>query len=411
MIARLVLAAWAAVAVGDFPLKDGQRVVFLGDSNTYAGGYVREVDAFLASRFPDRTIEVLNLGLPSETASGLSEPEHPYPRPDVHERLARVLARTKPDVVVACYGMNDGIYYPFDEGRFAAYRRGIETFREKVEGAGAALVLITPPPFDAVPVADKVLPADAGQWSWMRPFSGYDGVLGRYSGWLLTLRGDGLRVADAHTAIDRHLAAVRATDPAYRVAGDGVHVDADGHALIALELLRAWDAPEEADAAEIDAGAPRATRGRIEGLAREGRGLKFQWTSRLPLPPSPRRIGDPVNRYRLKVVGLPAGTYRLSEGDHALGEVDRDRLAEGLDLLAFPELSTVRRAGALRELVERRERLLGPAWLSDVGHRRPDTPAGMPLDEARRQAAGLSAEIRKVAAPAPISLRLEPIGG
>src|SRR2546425_2764856 len=45
-----------------------------------------------------RQIEFLNLGLPSETVSGLSEEGHAggqFPRPDLLERLARVLARSE----------------------------------------------------------------------------------------------------------------------------------------------------------------------------------------------------------------------------------------------------------------------------------------------------------------------------
>ena len=40
-----------------------------------------------------------------------------FPRPDLHERLDRALPKTKPDLVFACYGMNDGIYLPLDEAR------------------------------------------------------------------------------------------------------------------------------------------------------------------------------------------------------------------------------------------------------------------------------------------------------
>src|SRR5689334_11715669 len=76
-----------------FLLKDGQRVVFLGDSNTFAGLYIAYLDGYLRTRFPDKRFELINLGLPSETASGLSEPDHPYPRPDVHTRVEQALAR------------------------------------------------------------------------------------------------------------------------------------------------------------------------------------------------------------------------------------------------------------------------------------------------------------------------------
>src|SRR5689334_22643176 len=99
-------------------LADGHRVVILGDSITYSGQYVDDVEAVLRSRSLMDGLEFLNLGLPSETVSGLSEPGHAggkFPRPDLHQRLSRVLAKSKPDLLIACYGMNDGIYHPFSE--------------------------------------------------------------------------------------------------------------------------------------------------------------------------------------------------------------------------------------------------------------------------------------------------------
>src|SRR5579872_6429319 len=66
-------------------LESAHRVVFLGDSITHAGGYVALIEAQLRLQNPGHVPEIINLGLPSETCSGLSEPEHPFPRPDVHE--------------------------------------------------------------------------------------------------------------------------------------------------------------------------------------------------------------------------------------------------------------------------------------------------------------------------------------
>src|SRR5947207_14825982 len=109
IIAFLPTTAFAGEA---FPLKDGQRVVFLGDSNTYAGKFIAYLDAYLCTRFPEQRFELITLGLPSETVSGLSEADHPYPRPNIHDRALRALELTKPDIVVICYGMNDGIYSP-----------------------------------------------------------------------------------------------------------------------------------------------------------------------------------------------------------------------------------------------------------------------------------------------------------
>jgi lysophospholipase L1-like esterase len=420
LLASLTLAAIAPAlrAEDKFFLRDGQRVVFLGDSNTFAGHYVAYLDAYLFTRFPDRKYDLINLGLPSETACGLSEPDHPYPRPDVHERIDRALTKTKPDVVVLCYGMNDGIYYPFSEERFKRYQDGMRDAIERVRKAGAKVVVVTPPPFDPAPLKDKLLPKTADKFSWMRPYEGYDDVLKRYSDWLLTLRDKGVIVADAHGAILHHLAEARKIDPKYSLSGDGVHVNPSGHWLIAQAILQAWDAPAHADAAVIDAKAGKATAGDVSELTTDDGGLRFTWRTRLPMPSDPawnnrlakaEKIADLFNRYRLTVKDAPHEKYELWEGERKLVEVGREELAAGVDLTRYKELSTNVRAAELGKWVAEREQLLALAWLTDVGHKRPDTPKGIPLADARKQAAELEAKIRKLAEPTKITLRLVPM--
>ena len=75
------------------PLHGVRRVVFLGDSITYAGQYVAYLEAFLRLKDPEFVCEFLDFGLPSETVSGLTEPGlagGQFPRPVLHERLSRV---------------------------------------------------------------------------------------------------------------------------------------------------------------------------------------------------------------------------------------------------------------------------------------------------------------------------------
>ncbi len=418
-IVVVLLAAGPAPAADGFFLRGGERIVFLGDSNTFAGHFIAYVDAWLATRFPDRTFDPINLGLPSETVSGLSEPDHPYPRPDVHERLERVLAKLKPDVVVACYGMNDGIYYPFAEERLRKYQEGVRRLIERVRKTGARMVLMTPPPFDPRPLKGKTLPATAAKFSWVHPYEDYDDVLRRYSDWLLTLRDKDLVVVDAHAAVNRYVAAVRAVDPDYRVAGDGIHGSPTGHWPIAEALLRAWGASGEADGIEIDAAKKQVVRGEASKLAVDDRVVAFTWRARLPMPADPRwdarlyeksTAGERLSRCRLTVTGLVRERYELYEDDRPLGKMTREQLAAGVDLLRYAELSTNRRAAELGKAVEERQRLLGLAWLTDVGHKRPDTPKGLPLEEARTKAAPLAEKVRKLAEPAEIHLRVVAAG-
>lgn len=213
------------------------RILFLGDSITYGGQYVEYFETFVSARFPEYRGEILNLGLPSETVSGLSEEGHAegkFPRPDLHERLDRVLARIKPDLIIACYGMNDGIYLPFSEERFQKFQEGIIWLRQKAATAGAQILHLTPPTFDPGPgkVSTPVQP-------------NYNDVLDRYAEWLLAQRAQGWTVLDIHGPMNRFLAEQRRQNPAYRLAGDGVHPNDIGHWLMARPLLLHFGAPSE----------------------------------------------------------------------------------------------------------------------------------------------------------------------
>jgi lysophospholipase L1-like esterase len=201
-----------AMSAAEKPPLEAQRILFLGDSITHAGYYVDQFAAYLAVRYPERKFEVLNLGLPSETVSGLSEPGHAggqFPRPDLHERLDRVLERIKPELVIACYGMNDGIYEPFDEERFAKFREGIERLRAKVAAAGARIVHLTPPEFDSEPIKNSTDPT-GDAWKTIHRVRRGAGT-GMRHGWCPSAATAGWFV-DVHTTMRSILDARRAAE-------------------------------------------------------------------------------------------------------------------------------------------------------------------------------------------------------
>jgi lysophospholipase L1-like esterase len=221
-------------------LRDSRRILFLGDSITAAGQYVAYFDAWLISQRASHMPTIIDGGLPSETVSGLSEDGHAggaFPRPDLAERLDRVLALAKPDLVIACYGINCAIYEPFDERRFEKYRDGIKHLKSQVEAAGAKLVLVTPPFYD-----DQRSP---------KPFS-YNQVLDRYSDWLLQQRQDGWLVVDLHGPMTREVNERRAKDATFTFQPDGVHPNDDGHWFIAQQLIRWFGGQTAANAKSPD---------------------------------------------------------------------------------------------------------------------------------------------------------------
>lgn len=228
----LLLLSSQSVIGSDEPmtsLRQAKTIVFLGDSITHHGHYITLFDVWLTQQKLPKDPVVINMGLSSETVSGLSEDGHAggrFPRPDLAERLDRVLDLAKPDLVFACYGINCGIYQSFDEQRFAAYQAGINRLKQKVELAGAQLILITPPTFD-----------DARK---KNAFS-YNAVLDKYSAWLVGQREHGCSVIDLHSSMSAALAEAKAKDPEFTFQPDAVHPNKAGHEFIAHHLIKHFD--------------------------------------------------------------------------------------------------------------------------------------------------------------------------
>ena len=225
------MALAAPLAAQDAGSLAGKRVLFVGDSITQAGGYIGFTTYYLEKLHPERDFDFLGLGLASETLSGLSEDGHAggmFPRPCLFERLGRVLEKTKPEVVFACYGMNDGIYLPLEEGRFAKFQDGMRRLHEAVTARGAKIVHLTPAIFDPTPPEPRAM--------------SYDAVLTRYSEWLIEQRQSGWAVVDLHGPMGAAVDAQRKINPAFTFAKDHVHADEAGHAVMAEALLAGLNA-------------------------------------------------------------------------------------------------------------------------------------------------------------------------
>jgi lysophospholipase L1-like esterase len=209
-------------------LPEVHRIVFLGDSITQAGDYVTDCECWLRAQGFD--VEVLNLGLGSETASDLTPAENEghlrqygFARPCLSERLDRVLAMTKPDLLFACYGMNDGGSLPPDANGTQRFAAAITHLREAAAKAAVKKVVIcTPPVHDERGNAQRKIEDDN---------------LARYTAWLLSKRAEGWEVIDLHTPMRRALDEGRAKDPAFKFANDGVHPGREGHWLMARQIL------------------------------------------------------------------------------------------------------------------------------------------------------------------------------
>ena len=200
-----------------------KRIVFLGNSITYSGQYISYIETYFLIKYPNRKIEFINVGLPSETVSKLSEADHAkgkFPRPKLQERLKRILEQTKPDLIFACYGINDGIYLPFNESRFKKYKKGIHWLNKQITKQSVPIIYITPSVYDK----------QGGE--------AYSNVMNLYANWLLSKSyTDNWRVINTHWPMTKYLEEKRETDFNFMLTKDGIHPNNTGHWLIAKQIL------------------------------------------------------------------------------------------------------------------------------------------------------------------------------
>ncbi|MDP7251803.1 MAG: hypothetical protein QGF00_19495, partial [Planctomycetota bacterium] len=92
--------------------------------------------------------------------------------------------------------------------------------RKAAESHGAKIIIMTPPVYDRP-----------------NPKFDYDDVMAVYSEWLVSKREDGWKVIDLHKVMKEELRKKREKDPKFKYSRDGVHPGAEGHALMAQQII------------------------------------------------------------------------------------------------------------------------------------------------------------------------------
>ncbi len=115
--AAISASLMAAFGQDAFQLKDGDRVVFFGDSITDQRLYTTFAETYAVTRFPARRIAFVHSGWGGDRVTGGGGG-------GVQVRLARDVVAYHPNVVTIMLGMNDGRYRKFDAQIFDIYSEG-----------------------------------------------------------------------------------------------------------------------------------------------------------------------------------------------------------------------------------------------------------------------------------------------
>ncbi len=212
-----------------------EKVLILGDSITQKGTYVSYIDYYLQKQKPYLKYDLTSIGLSSETASGISEPHHPFPRPCIHSRLERALVEIKPTVLMVCYGMNDGIYRPLDQDILTAYQVGIDKLIQKARDHGVkSIILNAPPYFDKVVITHKTKPISYDDFGFKTPYEDYNQSLIQFGLYLAKLaqENDDISYIDLNTPMADYIKTYNE-----HLSSDGVHPNSFGHFVMASIIL------------------------------------------------------------------------------------------------------------------------------------------------------------------------------
>jgi lysophospholipase L1-like esterase len=321
----------------EFYLKDGDKVLFYGDSLTDQRIYTAMTEAFILTRFPDLRLQFINSGVPGDRVTGGAAG-------DIDVRLRRDVLPYRPTVVTIMLGMNDGGYRPFDPELFQTYSAGYESIVATLRKAlpGVRMTLIQPSPYDDVTRPPKFE-------------GGYNSVLVRYGGFLRELaKRDSLNVADLNSGVAAALRVANERDPAtaQAIIPDRVHPAAAGHLLMAEALLKSWNAPAIVTSVELNARAVSVGRSENTTIRELRKAGGLSWTQvdrRLPMPIEwsdaavklavhCSDLMSTLDDEALRVRNLQPGKYTLKIDREAVGTFASKQLEDGINLaeLATP---------------------------------------------------------------------------
>jgi lysophospholipase L1-like esterase len=424
----LVLLQGADVLAVDFLIRDGDRVVFLGDSITEQRLYTTYIEAYALTRHPEWKLSFRNVGWGGDTA-WLRQRAHPDERElfaadeasqkktvegAVGRGLARDVLPLKPTLVTVKFGMNDHSYQAFREDIFRAYARSQEEIAKVLGGTGARVAFLTPQPIEE----RRSDPDKDVRNQSLRRFA------------------DGLRdlAARAHSSFvdqfDPYMSILlreRAGNPqGFIGGGDAVHPGPVGQTVMAWAVLKGLGASALVSRAEIDAAAKKveAAEGcRIEHLQQAGGVLSFdRIDDALPMPIDERAekalklapILEELDRLEMSVRGLPSGTYEVKIDGEAVGKVTSEDLAKGWNLANAPGPIT-QQAREVLKLVFDKNNVFFRRW-REVQLYSPPTWAQGPELETRRaqelarldqEIAGIEQQIERARKPKPHHFELK----
>lgn len=317
-----------------FELKNGDRVIFLGNSlfeNDTEFGYLEYA---LSTRWPDRGLTFRNFGWSGDTVFAEARGYYTNP-PGPYELLIRQIKEARPSVVFVAYG---AIESEAGEAGVPEFKKGLNQLLDSVHHMGAQAVLLSPLP--------ALFPDSTAQSTQKnKNLALYSSVM-------------------SGTATERNLVFVDIMTPfktiqnLYPVSDDGVRLNETGYFHLASVLEqglglppRDWNVSIDLSGREVQGNFPAeilaadVKRGTLEFMVRDE-------TMPVPFPSSITKSQG--NGRTLKITGLKKGFYTLSVNGTEITTASAMRWEKGVEVRQGPAFSL---ATQLRALIVRKKDL------------------------------------------------------
>lgn len=298
-------------------LRDGDRVVFLGNTLVERAQVHGYLEAMLIIANPGLNLTFRNLGWSADNVFGHSRAVFD-PAPRGFGKLRKQVVDTRPTVLVIGYGSNAA--YEGEAG-LPAFIAGYKRLLDTLSDTGARIALLSPIHLEK---KKPPLPDPASQ----------NENLALYSG------------AIAKLAVERKLFFVdlfkhlRASGEGEQVTSNGIHLNALGYLKAGRLMTGRIGAPAQATKVTIDAGKPGVVSirgGKVESLKGAGGGIQFK-LRRGGLPGFSTLGGiDEV----LQVRGLRPGKYVLKVDGAEVLRADSKQLSAGVRVGAGPDFERI----------------------------------------------------------------------
>lgn len=335
-------------------LKNGDRIIFIGDSITHQCLYTQFAENFFYTRYPNLRLHFRNAGVSGDRAQ------------DVLNRFEEDIASFRPTVATLLLGMNDGSYKDFDKPTFDTYAGGMSGLLDRLEALKCRVIIMSPTMFDHQ--AWEIRIKEKPDYAKGRVPSNYNAVLAYYGKWLQeTAQQRGHLFVDLFGPLNAHTVEQRRTNPGFTLIEDAIHPGNDGQFIMAYSLLK-----QTGETGSILGAGVRVVNGQWKAInpgvvtevkGNPGRSLScvikprsLPWTPYADAPLGARltKAGHTASQESLIVSGLINGRYDLQINGRPVGTWDERQFAVHAEIQEDPDSPTYQQSMQVAALNRKR---------------------------------------------------------